>query len=54
MNKKDKVICFYNKEMINSKCSEKVIKKKKRSPIILVPDVDNKFNYKQRSMNELK
>lgn len=38
--------------MINSKCSEKLLRKKKKSPMISVSD--NKFVNGQRSMNELK
>lgn len=45
------MIDLINKEMINSKCSEKLLKKKKRSPIILI--ADGEFLNKQKSMNQL-
>ena len=32
------MIDFINKEMINSKCSEKLLRKKKQSPIISIGD----------------
>ena len=41
MMNKDKIIelnDFINKEMINSKCSEKLLRKKKQSPIISIGD----------------